>query len=192
LKKQEEVKTNEMANPEESAEYNPRADEHWWQTNFNYTYPQVQKFKFTLIEIAIFIVVVALVAAVAVPIRSGIVVDSKWSEAKTAMGTIKAAVDQYSANNNGDISGLDEPKGSLKYGFVSGSNLLFKLKLEDTAFESLQYFDAEDFSLEFTTDGKDGSYIITVTSQKGGGNSGIGPEGIIIYNSDTNEWKEDH
>lgn len=115
----------------------------------------------------------------------------KWSEPKTACGTIKAAVDTYRAKMSGDISGLDTPKGELAEGFVSGSQLLAKLRLHDLAFEGLQYFDSDDFVLEFVTDGKDGEYIITVDAAIGinGGASGTGPSsGTGSYNSATGKW----
>jgi len=114
-----------------------------------------------------------------------------WAEAKTAVGTIKAAVDTYRAKNNGDISSLDEPKGTLAQGFAMFSPLLKKLRLDNLTFEELEYFDPDNFTLELINDGKDGHYIIIVNATEGGGMSLSGPAGTGFYNSQTNEWTGD-
>ena len=129
---------------------------------------------FTLIELAIVIVIAALLAAVAVPIYNGIVEDSKWSEGKTAAGTIKAAMDTYSAKTSGDLSQLTT--GTVGGDFASGAPLLDQLKLDTDAFEVLQYFDATDFAIVIAGVVGAETYTITVTGN-GGGLSGNGPTG---------------
>jgi len=113
--------------------------------------------------------------------------DNPSSEGKTAVGTIKAAVDTYRAKMHGDISSLNEPTGLLAEGFAPGSKLLEKLRIEDDAFAELEYWDPKDFTLEFVTDGKDGFYIIkTVPSC----DEAIENSGPITYNSQTQKWTE--
>ena len=145
---------------------------------------------FTLIELAIVIVIAALLAAVAVPIYNGIVDDAKWSEAKTAVGTIRSAVDTYKAKMGGDISSLGLT------GFSSGDNDLVLLKLDDDAFEELQYFNSEDFVMTWDAvngagDGTDGEYIITVTGVANHGQSANGPTGSGTFTSATGAWSGD-
>ena len=186
-----EQEKNENVNPElNQNKYNPADDEQWYQDLINEKTPKSQSI-FTFERIVLFVslgFIILVLIVVAMPIRSGIVVDSKWSEAKTAVCTIKSAVDTYRAKMAGDISRLDVPKGTLAEGFVSGSKLLEKLKLEHVSFKDFQYFDADDFTLEFINDGKDGLYIVKVKATEGGGMSLNGPAGSGSYNSKTSEW----
>ena len=132
---------------------------------------------FTLIELAIVIVIAALLAAVAVPIYNGIVDDSKWSEAKTAVGTIKASVDTYKAKMSGDLTGLTVIPGIVGDGFVLDSDLLVELKLARDAFTTLQYFDALDFTMAIVGVATAGTYSISVDAAGSavGGQSANGP-----------------
>ncbi len=52
---------------------------------------------FTMVELMVVILIVGILAAVAVPIMSGRVDSSKWSEAKAAMGTIASGIRVYAA-----------------------------------------------------------------------------------------------
>ena len=114
----------------------------------------------------------------------------EWDEAKRIVNALNFVVFMYKDENKGDISGLDNPPGTLKNGFANNSKLCQDLSFRYEVFESLKYFDVEDFSLEFVTDGKDGKYIIKVDASKGkGGKNGKGPtEGTGSYNSKTHEW----
>ena len=140
---------------------------------------------FTLIELAIVIVIAALLAAVAVPIYNSIVADSKWSEAKNAVGKIKAAVDPYKAAKGGELANL-----SFGTGFASGSALLVQLKLADTTFGELQYFDAADFSMTVVDNVSPiaDTYTVTCTAVAGGGQSLNGPGGTGTYTSATGQY----
>ena len=140
---------------------------------------------FTLIELAIVIVIAALLAAVAVPIYNGIVADSKWSEAKNAVGTIKAAVDPYKAAKGGELAAL-----SAAAGFAPTSALLTELKLADDAFSTLQYFDAADFSMTVVDNVSPiaDTYTVTCTAVAGGGQSLNGPGGTGTYTSATGQY----
>ncbi|MEN6426402.1 MAG: prepilin-type N-terminal cleavage/methylation domain-containing protein [Phycisphaerales bacterium] len=52
---------------------------------------------FTMVELMVVVLIVGILAAVAVPLMSGRIDSSKWSEAKAAMGTIASAVRAYAA-----------------------------------------------------------------------------------------------
>ncbi|MBP7051169.1 MAG: prepilin-type N-terminal cleavage/methylation domain-containing protein [Phycisphaerae bacterium] len=52
---------------------------------------------FTMVELMVVVLIVGILAAVAIPLMSGRVDSSKWSEAKAAMGTIATAVRAYAA-----------------------------------------------------------------------------------------------
>ncbi|HSV99451.1 MAG TPA: prepilin-type N-terminal cleavage/methylation domain-containing protein [Sedimentisphaerales bacterium] len=52
---------------------------------------------FTMVELMVVVLIVGILAAVAVPLMSGRVDGSKWSEGKAAMGTIASAVRAYAA-----------------------------------------------------------------------------------------------
>ena len=113
----------------------------------------------------------------------------KWVEAQANTQSIINAIETYKVMNVGDISGLDNPKGTLSQGFVPGSTLLKKLNLSPYTF--MQSFDAEDFTLAFKTDGTDGEYIIIVDAAGGsaGGISGRGPKsGTAEYDSQSGKY----
>ena len=141
---------------------------------------------FTLIELAIVIVIAALLAAVAVPIYNGIVTDSKWSEGKTAVGAIKAAMDAYSAKTGADL-------GSFVSGDFATTPANYTLiRLEPAALQDLQYFSETDFDVTIVGAAAPHSYTITLTAS-GGGNSGNGPTaGTITYTSATATWAENY
>jgi len=52
---------------------------------------------FTMVELMVVVLIVGILAAVAVPLMSGRIDASKWSEAKAAMGTIASALRSYAA-----------------------------------------------------------------------------------------------
>lgn len=52
---------------------------------------------FTMVELMVVVLIVGILAAVAIPLMSGRVDASKWSEAKAAMGTIATAIRAYAA-----------------------------------------------------------------------------------------------
>jgi prepilin-type N-terminal cleavage/methylation domain-containing protein len=62
---------------------------------------------FTMVELMVVVLIVGILAAVAVPLMSGRVDASKWSEAKAAMGTIASALRAYAAETGGFTSKPD-------------------------------------------------------------------------------------
>ena len=62
---------------------------------------------FTMVELMVVVLIVGILAAVAVPLMSGRVDASKWSEAKAAMGTIASALRAYAAETGGFSSKPD-------------------------------------------------------------------------------------
>ena len=52
---------------------------------------------FTMVELMVVVLIVGILAAVAVPLMSGRIDSSKWSEAKAGMGTIASALRSYAA-----------------------------------------------------------------------------------------------
>lgn len=57
---------------------------------------------FTMIELMVVVLIVGILAAVAIPLMSGRVDASKWSEAKASMGTIATAIRAYAAEKGKD------------------------------------------------------------------------------------------
>lgn len=55
---------------------------------------------FTMVELMVVVLIVGILAAVAVPLMSGRIDSSKWSEAKAAMGTIASALRSYAAEKS--------------------------------------------------------------------------------------------
>lgn len=52
---------------------------------------------FTMVELMVVVLIVGILAAVAVPMMSGRIDASKWSEGKAAMGTIASGIRTYAA-----------------------------------------------------------------------------------------------
>jgi prepilin-type N-terminal cleavage/methylation domain-containing protein len=52
---------------------------------------------FTMVELMVVVLIVGILAAVAVPLMSGRIDSAKWSEAKSAMGTIVSGLRSYAA-----------------------------------------------------------------------------------------------
>jgi prepilin-type N-terminal cleavage/methylation domain-containing protein len=61
---------------------------------------------FTLIELMVVVLIVGILAAVAIPLMRGRIDSAKWSEAKSAMGTIATALRAYAAEK-GDVTDGD-------------------------------------------------------------------------------------
>jgi prepilin-type N-terminal cleavage/methylation domain-containing protein len=59
---------------------------------------------FTMVELMVVVLIVGVLAAVAIPLMKGRTDTSKWSEAKTAMGTIATALRTY-GSEKGSFSG---------------------------------------------------------------------------------------
>jgi type IV pilus assembly protein PilA len=56
---------------------------------------------FTLVELMVVVLIVGILAAVALPLLTGRISASKWTEAKSAAGTIRVAVRTYWAEKGG-------------------------------------------------------------------------------------------
>ena len=114
-------------------------------------------------------------------------IKEQWKEAKIAVAAIRAAIDVYNAQKLGDLTGL---KDMLADGFKQDSPLIKEIQMDDSDLKTLQYFDREDFSMEFINDGTDGEFLIKVDASKGkGGKSGEGPKkGTGSYNSAADEY----
>jgi prepilin-type N-terminal cleavage/methylation domain-containing protein len=65
---------------------------------------------FTLVELMVVVLIVGILAAVALPMYNGRVDMSKWTEAKTAVGTIATAIRAYAAERG---PGATVPTGAL-------------------------------------------------------------------------------
>lgn len=57
---------------------------------------------FTLIELLVVIAVLGILAAIAIPRLTGVTDKARTSEAVSALGSIKTALEMYSVENNGD------------------------------------------------------------------------------------------
>ena len=59
---------------------------------------------FTLIELMVVILIVGILAAVAIPLMRGRIDSAKWTEGKSAMGTIAVGIRAFCAEKGGDFN----------------------------------------------------------------------------------------
>lgn len=70
---------------------------------------------FTLVELIVVIAVLGILAGIAVPRLTGVQDKAKLSEAKTALGTIREAVEMYNIEESGYPSAVDDLTGTGNY-----------------------------------------------------------------------------
>ena len=92
---------------------------------------------FTLIELMVVIFIVGILAAVAIPIMRGRIDSSKWSEAKSAMGSIRTAARAFCAE-----------KGN-SYGSYATANLYTDLGFTNADLDG-KYFSHQAYVFAFT------------------------------------------
>ena len=83
----------------------------------------------TLVELMFVVLIVGILAAVALPVMRGRIDSAKWTEGKTAMGTIATALCAYCVERVGDLS---TPPLISSLGFASND-------LDGTYFRSSDY-----------------------------------------------------
>lgn len=105
---------------------------------------------FTMVELMVVVLIVGILAAVAVPLMSGRIDASKWSEGKAAMGTIASALRAYVAE-----------KGSLS----KAPSKLSDIGLSDADLDGT-YFTHEAYKITSASTDSAGklSYVITCTA----------------------------
>ncbi len=95
----------------------------------------MKKKGFTLIELMVVIMIVGILAAVAIPIMRGRIDSAKWSEGKSAAGSIATALRAYAAEKGPDLDAEDlygDDMDLATLGFRDGD-------LEGTFFSSTDY-----------------------------------------------------
>lgn len=107
---------------------------------------------FTLVELAIVIVIAGILAAVAIPIYQGLINDSKWSEGKSAAGTVRQSTDVIKAKQSGTLPAIS--------GNMTNTTTVGTLKLAN-AFDNLRYFLPANIALATAAGG---NYTVTVTT----------------------------
>lgn len=107
---------------------------------------------FTMVELMVVVLIVGILAAVAVPLMSGRIDSSKWSEGKAAMGSIATALRAYAAE-----------KGSLTTVPSKSEIGISNEELDGT------YFTPACYTIDSATLGTDGrlSFKITCTASSG-------------------------
>ena len=127
---------------------------------------------FTMVELMVVVLIVGILAAVAVPLMSGRIDSSKWSEGKAAMGTIASALRSYAAEkgsfssaptlsevglSNNDLDGTYFTHGAYAITSASASSSQVSFVITCTAASS-------------TRSGKPGSpAVMTLTSNAANG-----------------------
>ena len=103
---------------------------------------------FTMVELMVVVLIVGILAAVAVPLMSGRIDASKWSEAKAAMGTIASSLRSYAAE-----------KGSF-----SGAPTLAEIGLSNNELDGT-YFSHQAYTItSASAAGGQVSFVITCTA----------------------------
>jgi prepilin-type N-terminal cleavage/methylation domain-containing protein len=108
---------------------------------------------FTLIELMVVIFIVGILAAVAIPIMRGRIDSAKWSEGKSAAGSIRTAARAYCA----------EKGPAYVYAGTTLKDLGFGLRIDGVAVSDLdgKYFTEEAYAVGFTAYDM---YTVTVTA----------------------------
>lgn len=109
---------------------------------------------FTLVELAIVIVIAGILAAVAIPIYQGLINDSKWSEGKSAAGTVRQSADVYKARQSGNFT-------AFTFGTMANTTTTAQLKLVN-AFDNLRFFAPANIVIAGVATA--GTYAVTVTA----------------------------
>jgi prepilin-type N-terminal cleavage/methylation domain-containing protein len=133
---------------------------------------------FTLVELMVVVLIVAILAAVAIPMYTGRVEMSKWTEAHTAAGTIGTGIRTYYAEKGPSYTGYaaDLEGNQAKWGTLLG---ISSGDLIGT------YFNPVDYSIVGGSVGvgADGRirFSVQVTASKAGG-----PTGTRTFDQDGN------
>lgn len=130
---------------------------------------------FTLVELAIVIVIAGILAAVAVPIYKGLIDDSKWSEARVGLGSIRTALDVYRAKYSGKLPGVTT-------GQVSA--VATRIGVDSNSLTNLRYFNSSDFTIT-AVDTDAGTFTIQVDGLNS--TNPDSPKGIILLNDQGDE-----
>ncbi|MHC4488253.1 MAG: prepilin-type N-terminal cleavage/methylation domain-containing protein [Planctomycetota bacterium] len=122
---------------------------------------------FTLNELMVVIFIIGILAAAAVPFMRGRIGAAKWSEARTAAGTIKTAVRSLVTTMDPNYTEYAVIEDSLGNGLLA-----LLLGFTNTSLEG-SYFNQADYTIS-DVNGVDGTCVITVDSTHPKGPSGVG------------------
>jgi len=122
---------------------------------------------FTLNELMVVILIIGILTAVAVPLMRGRIDSAKWSEARTAAGTIKTAVRSLVTTMDPNYTDYAIIEDSLGNGLLA-----LLLGFTNTSLEG-SYFNQADYTIS-DVNGVDGTCVITVNSTHPKGPSGVG------------------
>ncbi len=127
---------------------------------------------FTMVELMVVVLIVGILAAVAVPLMSGRVDASKWSEAKAAMGTIGSALRTYAAEKGGFST-----KPSLSDIGIGDHDL------DGTYFTNAAY----EITSASASNGQV-AFVITCTASKGRSGAPTKPASMTLTSSSDNNY----
>ena len=122
---------------------------------------------FTINELMVVIFIIGVLAAAAVPFIRGRIGAAKWSEARTAAGTIKTAVRSLVTTMDPNYTDYAVIEDSLGNGLLA-----LLLGFTNTSLEG-SYFKQADYTIS-DVNGVDGTCVVTVNSTHPKGPSGIG------------------
>jgi prepilin-type N-terminal cleavage/methylation domain-containing protein len=139
---------------------------------------------FTLIELLVVIAVLGILAAIAIPRLGGVTDRARMSEASSAMGSIKTALEIYSVENGG-YPGLGVTSSDFIYGSTATAEFNALMDEYIDNFNDYGVYEGNiDWAVGYTTSGSgftikmtdnngDETYTVTMTYTSGSGYSDV-------------------
>jgi general secretion pathway protein G len=132
---------------------------------------------FTLIELLVVIAVLGILAAIAVPRLGGVTDKARMTEASSAMGSIKTALEMYSVENEGAYPASSDFNGVIDDYLDDFSGGTYEANLDWTVSYTGTDPEGGDFDIQMTHDAGDGdTYVVSMSHTSSGGYNDVTTE----------------